>query len=93
MLVNGKIVQLQQQPIERFTMKDLVELNYDNAHKFVEKNKRLGFFWDGWNIVKWTENENGFTQKNGMFRNNTWGHSMQIPMSSTGTWAVLKRYV
>jgi hypothetical protein len=74
-------------------MKDTVELNYDKAHNFVTKNQNLGFYWDGYNIVKWTENANGFTQKNGMFRNGKWGHSMRIPMSDNGTWAVLKKYV
>jgi hypothetical protein len=74
-------------------MKDLVELDYTKAHSFVEKNSRIGFFWDGWDIVKWTENENGFTQKNGMFRNNKWGHSMKIPMTNSGTWKVLSKYV
>lgn len=74
-------------------MKDLVELDYTKAHSFVEKNARAGFFWDGWDMVKWTENENGFTQKNGMFRNGKWGHAMKIAMTDAGTWKVLKRYV
>ena len=71
----------------------LVELNYDKANQFVEKNKHLGFFWDGWTIVKWTNNDNGFMQKNGMFRNGSWGHAMNIPMTEQGTWNVLERYV
>lgn len=79
--------------LERVEMKDLVELNYEKAHLFVQKNAKIGFFWDGWDIVKWTENENGFTQKNGMFHNNKWGHSMKIKMTDSGTWKVLKRYV
>lgn len=74
-------------------MKNLVELNYEQAHKFVEKNKALGFFWDGWDIVKWTENENGFSQKNGIFRNSKWGHAMRISLTDNGTWKVLERYV
>jgi len=74
-------------------MKNLVALNYEQAHAFVQKNKSLGFFWDGWDIVKWTENENGFSQKNGLFRNNKWGHSMRIPLNKSGTWEVLDRYV
>jgi hypothetical protein len=74
-------------------MKNLVELNYEQAHKFVENNKTLGFFWDGWDIIKWTENENGFSQKNGLFRNNKWGHAMRIPFTDNGTWKVLERYV
>jgi hypothetical protein len=74
-------------------MKDTVELDYNSAHAFVEKNQRFGFYWNGWDIVKWTENENGFTQKNGMFRNNKWGHFIKIKLQDNGTWAVLKKYV
>ena len=70
-----------------------IELDYAKANQFVEKNQKLGFFWDGWTMVKWTQNENGFMQKNGMFRNGTWGHAMRIPMTDSGTWAVLKKYV
>jgi hypothetical protein len=73
--------------------KNKVKLNYEDAHKFVNKNTDLGFFWQGWNIVKWTENPNGFTQKNGMFRNEKWGHAMTIPLESDGTWSVLEQYV
>lgn len=74
-------------------MESLTELNYDQAHAFVIKNKNLGFFWNGWDIVKWTKNDNGFMQKNGMFRDGQWGHSMKIPMTDNGTWKVLKKYV
>jgi hypothetical protein len=70
-----------------------VNLNYEQAHKFVEKNKALGFFWDGWDIVKWTKNENGFTQKNGLYRNGSWGHSIKVPLNDNGTWSVLEKYV
>ena len=72
---------------------NLAELSYDNANKFVEKNKSLGFFWNGWEMIKWTKNENGFMQKNGMFRDGVWGHAMRIPMTNDGTWMVLKKYV
>ena len=72
---------------------NLVELTYDKANKFVEKTKHLGFFWDGWTMIKWTENDNGFMQKNGMYRNGKWGHAMRIPMTDNATWMVLSKYV
>lgn len=74
-------------------MAKTVELNYKQAHEFVSKNKNLGFFWDGWDIVKFTPNDNGFMQKNGMFRNGKWGHSIRISLKDSGTWAVLEKYV
>ena len=69
------------------------ELTYNDAHEFVEKNSSLGFYWDGWNIIKWTENPNGYSQKNGAYRNDTWGFNVKIPLQDNGTWKVLTKYV
>ena len=69
------------------------ELNYDQAHDFVEKNKSKGFFWDGYTIVKWSPGHNGFTQTNGMFRNNKWGYANKFHMTENGTWRVPSKYV
>ncbi len=69
------------------------ELDYSAAHNFVDKNAGQGFYWSGWDIIKWTENPNGYTQKNGMFRNGKWGFFVTIPCGPQGTWRVLTKYV
>jgi len=69
------------------------ELNYEQAHAFVQSNKHKGFYWDGWDIVKFTVSPNGYTQKNGMFRNNNWGFAVKIRLQDSGTWSVLSKYV
>ena len=74
-------------------MPNYAELNYSEAHDFVSRNGSLGFYWDGWDIIKWTANPNGYTQKNGMFRNNEWGFFVKIPCTDQGTWKVLSKYV
>ena len=74
-------------------MAQTVELNYNQAHKFVEDNKSNGFFWDGYTIVKWSPGNKGFMQTNGMFRNNMWGYASKFPMTNNGTWKVLSQYV
>lgn len=74
-------------------MTNYTELNYDDAHKFVNNNASKGFYWDGWDIVKWTANPNGYSQKNGMYRNDQWGFFVRIPCTDKGTWAVLSKYV
>lgn len=74
-------------------MSQYSELNYTQAHDFVAKNSNLGFHWNGWDIVKWTPNANGFTQKNGMYRNGQWGFAVTIPCTDNGTWRVLSKYV
>ena len=66
----------------------MLELNYKQAHEFVAKNSHKGYFWDGWTIVRWIPNTNGFSMKNGMFRNNQWGISFKSEMTNQGTWRV-----
>lgn len=74
-------------------MSNYTDLNYQDAHDFVSKNKYRGFYWDGWTIVKWTKNPNGYSQTNGSFKNNEWGYEVRIPVSNKGTWKVLTKYV
>lgn len=74
-------------------MSNYTELEYDQAHAFVDNNEGLGFHWDGWDIVKWTPNANGYSQKNGMYRNGQWGFVVRIPCTDSGTWKVLSKYV
>lgn len=65
-----------------------ITLNYSDAHKFVEQNSHRGYYWSGWDIVRWLPNHSGFTAKNGKYRNGTWGMSFTYPLSDDGTWQV-----
>ena len=69
-----------------------ITLNYDQAHSFVEKNKKNGFFWDGWTIVKWSPSNNGFMQKNGMYYEGKWGYSNRHDFNSQGLWELNEKY-
>jgi hypothetical protein len=74
-------------------MKNVVELNYKQAHKFVFENTRNGFFWDGWTIVKHSPNHKAFTENNGMFRKGKWGFANRYKLTDKGTWLIPKKYV
>lgn len=74
-------------------MSNIVELNYAQAHEFVEKNKNGGFYWDGYTIVKWSPGHNGFTQTNGLFRNGKWGYANRFTLTPKGTWKLPEKYV
>jgi hypothetical protein len=74
-------------------MKNLEELSYKQAHDFVELNKKAGFYWDGYTIVKWSPGHNGYTQTNGMFKKNKWGYANWYPLTSKGTWLIPSKYV
>lgn len=65
-------------------------LNYKEAHDFVKKNNRKGYRWDGWDIVRWVRNPNGYSMPNGSFRNGTWGLEFRVSVSDDGMWR-LKR--
>ena len=74
-------------------MKNLEELTYKQAHDFVELNKKAGFYWDGYTIVKWSPGHNGYTQTNGMYKNNKWGYANSYPLTDKGTWLSPSKYV
>ena len=69
-----------------------IALDYEQAHKFVEKNKEMGFFWDGYTIVKWSPSKNGYMQPNGLFKNNKWGYSNRYNLNSNGKWEISDKY-
>jgi hypothetical protein len=71
----------------------MTELNYKEAHRFVETNKKEGFFWDGWEIVKWTPGHNGYFDPNGMFKNGKWGYVNRYFLNNKGMWLVPSKYV
>lgn len=74
-------------------MRNMTELNWKEAHKLVEKNKKNGFFWDGWTIVKWSPGHNGYSETNGMFRNGKWGYANRYVLTKQGTWFIPSKYV
>lgn len=67
-----------------------VSIDYDTAHKIVDKN--INLFWDGWTIVDWKPLRDGIYKKNGMFRNNKWGVSRRYESGNNG-WKVPAKYV
>jgi hypothetical protein len=71
---------------------NLVEIDYDTAHKVVDSNNSL--YWNGWTIVEWKKNDDAFFKKNGSFRNGSWGLVVRtVPVSESGTWKVPSKYV
>lgn len=65
-----------------------LELDHDNAHEYVNSMTHRGFYWDGWDIVRWVPNDNGFSSKNGMFKNGRWGIIFRTKVSDDGLWRV-----
>lgn len=63
-------------------------LNYSEAHDFVESNSHRGYFWQGWDIVRWVPNPSGYMSEQGMYKNNLWGMAYRSQIQDDGTWNV-----
>ena len=50
-------------------------------------------FWNGYTLVVWKRDASGYSNKRGMFRNDTWGLVNKFPMKDNGTWEIPDRYV
>lgn len=74
-------------------MSKLIEMDYEQIHNFVNKNKSNGFFWDQYTVIKWSPGNKGYMQTNGMFRNNMWGYASKFFMTKKGTWLIPSNYV
>lgn len=57
------------------------------------KNKKIDMFWNNYDFIIWEKNLNGIYNKNGMYRNNNWGISRRIQVSSEGIWSLPIKYV
>ena len=70
-------------------------VNYNESEQFVsdQRNKGVDVSWDGWSMVFWKANPNGFNDKNGAFQNGRWGVKAVVEPDTTGQWRVPVRYV
>jgi hypothetical protein len=70
-------------------------VNYEESEKFIADNRARGIdvSWDGWTMVFWKQNPNGFNDKNGAFKNGRWGVQSRISPNEAGQWGVPVKYV
>lgn len=61
-------------------------LNYEQAHKFVEENENT--FWHGWTMIQFVPTPRGATHPKGMFRNGKWGIANRVEPTVRGEWRV-----
>lgn len=73
----------------------MLKLNHRGVEVFIKRynTDNQESFWNNYNLFIWKKNPGGFTNKNGIFRNNTWGIAEVIPVSDTGLWNLPKKYV
>jgi hypothetical protein len=57
------------------------------------KSSSIDMFWNNYDFIIWEKNSKGIYNKNGMFRNDSWGMSRRIVVSSDGIWVLPIKYV
>lgn len=50
-------------------------------------------FWQNYDLFIWSKNSNGYTNINGLFKNNSWGIVDKISINNQGMWNISKKYV
>lgn len=61
-------------------------LTIDQAEILVRKNKN--YFWDGWTLLKFKANPRAYTNRNGSFKNGTWGFVTRIEANQEGKYVI-----
>lgn len=72
-----------------------VVLSHETVDQFVQQQTAAGMdvAWDGWALVFFKPNPNGFNDKNGAFKNNQWGVQARVDVDTDGLWKVPVKYV
>lgn len=73
----------------------MLKLNTKGVEVFIKKTKseNMDSFWHNYNLIVWNKNSTGYFNKNGMYRNNSWGISESFPINNEGIWEMPIRYV
>ena len=73
----------------------MLYLNPLGVDIFIKKaiSKKIEPFWDNYDLVVWKQNKNGYTDKKGMFRKNSWGVAEKFSVDQNGMWKLPKQYV
>jgi hypothetical protein len=73
----------------------MLNLNVLGVEIFINKSneKHLDSFWNNYDLVIWKKNVNGYTNKKGMFRKDSWGTAEKISADNNGIWKLPKKYV
>lgn len=64
-------------------------INYEQAHKIVDKNKNL--MWIGWDIIEYKYDNDAIYNKNAMIINGRWAKINRYSPDKNG-WKVPDRY-
>jgi len=73
----------------------MLYLNPLGIEIFIKRSmsKTVDVYWDNYDLVIWKKNNNGYTDKKGMFRKNSWGIADKVSINDQGMWKLPRQYV
>jgi hypothetical protein len=72
-----------------------VLIDHTSADEFVstQRSKGIDVSWDGWTMVFWKSNPNGFNDKNGAFKKGRWGVQARVEVDTNGDYRIPVKYL
>jgi hypothetical protein len=74
-----------------------VLVNHSEADTFVQQQRTKGIdvSWDGWTMVFWKYNANGFNDKNGAYKRDrlAWGVQARVEVDTDGNYKIPVKYL
>lgn len=73
----------------------MLTLTHKGVEIFIRKFKKTNqeSFWNNYTLLIWEKDLSGYSKKNGMFRDNSWGNVNKIYIDNSGVWKLPKKYV
>ena len=73
----------------------MLNLNLKGVDVFIKRTqlKSMKTFWDNYDLIIWQKNFDGYTNKQGMYYDNTWGIANRVPINEKGIWELPIKYV
>jgi hypothetical protein len=71
----------------------MLNLTERGVEIFINKAKNIQPFWHNYDLIIWRKDSSGFTNTNGMFKDNSWGIAEVVSVDSNGIWKLPKKYV
>lgn len=72
---------------------NMLNLTERGIEIFIKRAKNVSPFWDNYDLIIWRKDHSGYTNINGMFKNDSWGIAERISVNTNGIWKLPKKYV
>ncbi len=73
----------------------MLNLTLKGVDVFIKRSstKNNESYWNNYDLIIWKKDPSGFSNKNGLFRQDTWGIAESISVDHSGVWKLPTKYV